>query len=199
MTLVERFSIFGSLASVIAIGVSLWIFWRQRNSELNRLRNERKNELFALKEIITLNCESIKESLKVNKIITDMIESRKYAGTNIHKIGGYFYIAFKDGLDEGSGEYYWKTSCRFNFISKFLDNELLILARHNKDIIKLIMSIHRCIDEVNNAMESVINEFESQKYTMIPYRSNGMAKYSMALEIHIDNLIVELSLIQHEN
>ncbi|EPL1175744.1 hypothetical protein [Morganella morganii] len=195
MTLVEGFSIFGSLASVIAIGVSLWIFWRQRNSELSRLRSERNNELFALKEIIKLNCESIKKSLEGNKIITDMIESREYAGTSIYKIGGYSYISFKDGREEDTGEYYWKTSCRFNFISKFMDNDLLILARHNKDIIKLIMSIHRCIDEVNNATESVINEFQSQKYTVVPYRSNSMAKYSMALDIHIDNLIVELSLI----
>lgn len=47
----EVISIVGSLGSAGAVAVSLLIFWRQRNTELMRLKNERENELSALKKI----------------------------------------------------------------------------------------------------------------------------------------------------
>ena len=56
MTLVEKFSIFGSLASVAAIAVAFTVFWIQRQDEFTRAESDRKNELLALKKIILLNC-----------------------------------------------------------------------------------------------------------------------------------------------
>lgn len=195
MTTVETISIIGSLASTFAIGVSLWIFWRQRSAELTRVKNDRENEFLALKKIILLHCESLKESISQNIKITGKIKSGKYAGISIHKIGGYFYIAFKDGYLENRGEYYWDTNIRFCFLSKFLDNDLLVLAKHNQDVIDTIMSIYRNIDNANNLLESVIKDYENKKYTMLKIRAEGAEKYSIALNTYIDNLVLQLSII----
>lgn len=195
MTIVEGFSIFGSIASALAIGASLWIFWRQRVNELRRLKNDRHNELLALKKIITLNCEAIKHSIIENRKIIDVIHSKKYASVSIQKIGEYFFIVFKDGYDEDKKEYYWKTYCRFYFINKFLERELLTLAKHDQNIITSFMEVTKTIDDTNNTIESLINDFVNSNYKMLKVRSNTVETYLKTLELKVDNLMTELSLI----
>ncbi|WP_337236424.1 hypothetical protein [Proteus faecis] len=191
----EVISIVGSLGSAGAVAVSLLIFWRQRNTELMRLKNERKNELSALKKLILLNCESLKESLKQNMKITETIKSGKYAGLSIDKIGGYFYIIFKDGYTKETGNYYWNTNVRFCFLSKFLEHELLILAKHNQEVISTLMSIYKNIDNVNNLLESIIGDYERKKYSLLNARAKAAENYCIALNTYIDNLILEISII----
>ncbi|HEJ9609020.1 hypothetical protein JEP65_02180 [Proteus mirabilis] len=191
----EVISIVGSLGSAGAVAVSLLIFWRQRNTELMRLKNERENELSALKKLILLNCESLKESLKQNMKITETIKSGKYAGLSIDKIGGYFYIIFKDGYTKETGNYYWNTNVRFCFLSKFLENELLILAKHNQEVISTLMSIYKNIDNVNNLLESIIGDYERKNYSLLNARAEGAENYCIALNTYIDNLILEVSII----
>ncbi|NBL78155.1 MULTISPECIES: hypothetical protein [Proteus] len=191
----EVISIVGSLGSAVAVAVSLLIFWRQRNTELMRLKNERENELSALKKLILLNCESLKESLKQNMKITETIKSGKYAGLSIDKIGGYFYIIFKDGYTKETGNYYWNTNVRFCFLSKFLEHELLILAKHNQEVISTLMSIYKNIDNVNNLLESIIGDYERKNYSLLNARAEGAENYCIALNTYIDNLILEVSII----
>ena len=195
MNLVEKFSVIGSLASTAAIAVAFTVFWIQRKDEFTRTENDRKNELLALKKIIVLNCESIKNALLENQKILDVILSRKYAGTSIQKAGEYFYIVFKDGYDEEKNEYFWNTNQRFYFAKKFLDRELLTLAKHNQDIITSFMDVTKSIDEANNTLLSLINDFINHNYSMIKIRTNTVDNYSKTLNLKIDNLMYELSLI----
>ncbi|WP_140178338.1 hypothetical protein [Providencia stuartii] len=195
MNLVEKFSVIGSLASTAAIAVAFTVFWIQRKDEFTRTENDRKNELLALKKIIVLNCESIKNALLENQKILDVILSRKYAGTSIQKAGEYFYIVFKDGYDEEKNEYFWSTNQRFYFAKKFLDRELLTLAKHNQDIITSFMDVTKSIDEANNTLLSLINDFINHNYSMIKIRTNTVDNYSKTLNLKIDNLMYELSLI----
>ncbi|EGT3634936.1 hypothetical protein FAP48_11690, partial [Morganella morganii] len=53
MTLVEKFSIIGSISSSVAIVVSLLVFWRQRYIEIKRIEGDRAKEFSALKKVIT--------------------------------------------------------------------------------------------------------------------------------------------------
>lgn len=195
MTLVDKLSIFGNLASVAAIAVAFAVFSIQRQDEFTRAENDRKNELLALKKIIVLNCESIKNAVLENQKILDVIISKKYAGTSIQKAGEYFYIVFKDGFDKEKNEYFWSTNQRFYFANKFLDRELLTLAKHNQNIITSFMDVTKSIDETNNALLSLINDFVNHNYSMIKIRTNTVDNYSKALNLKIDNLMHELSLI----
>lgn len=127
--------------------------------------------------------------------ITETIKSGKYAGLSIDKIGGYFYIIFKDGYTKETGNYYWNTNVRFCFLSKFLEHELLILAKHNQEVISTLMSIYKNIDNVNNLLESIIGDYERKNYSLLNARAEGAENYCIALNTYIDNLILEVSII----
>lgn len=188
----EVISIIGSFGSASAVAVSLWIFWRQRNAELIRLKNERENELFALKKIISLNCELIKTNLEKNSEITNIILSGKYAGITINKLGSYFYVSFKDGFYEDKNDYYWKTCCRIYFLNRFLDNDLLILSKHNSDVISDIMSIYRIINDYNNLLEALINDFDKTRFDLMRHRCKGISEKSHALDLWFNELLSKI-------
>ena len=195
MTLVEKFSIIGSVASAIAIVVSFTVFTIQRQEDIARRNSDRANELLAIKKIITVNCELIKTALLGNQKIVDMVLSKKYADVLMQKTGNIFYIIFKDGYNDNTKEYSWKTSYKFYFVNKFIDTKLLVLAKHNQDIITSITGIFTLIDDVNNVTEALINDLVNHNYTLVTTRAGSVKVYSEALMTRIDTLMVELSMI----
>ncbi|HAT3807784.1 TPA: hypothetical protein I8608_000583 [Morganella morganii] len=158
MTLVEKFSIIGSVASAIAIVVSFTFFTIQRQEDIARRNSDRNNELLALKKIILSNCQQLRKIIEENSKILNKIEMKSYAGIEAKQAGETFYINFKDGYTEKPRKYYWKTSLRFYLLRSNLEKEVLVIAKHNVEIIDLILGLNLLIDSANDSIRFMCNK-----------------------------------------
>lgn len=158
MTLAEKFSIIGSVASAIAIVVSFTVFTVQRNEDITRRNNDRNNELLALRKIILSNCQKLRKLIEENSKILNKIESKSYAGIEAKQAGKTFYINFKDGCTEKTKKYYWKTSLRFYLLHSSLEKEMLVVAKHNVEVVDLILDLNLLIESANNSILFMCNK-----------------------------------------
>lgn len=71
----------------------------------------------------------------------------------------------------------------------------MTLAKHDQNIITSFMEVTKTIDDANNTIESLINDFVNSNYKMLKVRSNTVETYLKTLELKVDNLMMELSLI----
>lgn len=193
MTLIEKFTIIGSIASAVTIVVSFTVFSIQRKEEIDRRNEDRANELLALKKIILSNCQQLRKFILENNKIIKKIEMKNYAGLEAKQAGDTFYINFKDGYQETKNKYYWKTSLKFYLLHSNLDKEMLVIAKHNVKIIDLILELKVLIDSVNDSIRFVCNKFNFSTFDTIMSKVYILNSDSKKVIDLIDMIEVEIA------
>ncbi|MCT0257029.1 hypothetical protein NFF84_00545 [Proteus mirabilis] len=143
MTVVEGFSIFGSLASAVAIIVSLIVFWVQRTNEKSTIERNTQNELKALKTLIynevRNNCIYLKQMMQFFDAIKngEVTSCRKVASLEA------FYFEYTK-VDDSKTFILGKTQS-----SKVIDTYLLDVSRIDEHLIDSLIDLKFLIEGYN--------------------------------------------------
>ncbi|MDN0017969.1 hypothetical protein QVM86_01875 [Providencia stuartii] len=143
MTVVEGFSIFGSLASAVAIIVSLIVFWVQRTNEKSAIERNTQNELKALKTLIydevRNNCIYLKQMMQ----FFDAIKNGEV--TSCRKVDSLeaFYFEYTK-IDNSKTFIFGKTQS-----SKVIDTYLLDVSRIDEYLIDSLIDLKFLIEGYN--------------------------------------------------
>ncbi|HCE8948610.1 TPA: hypothetical protein NHT78_001690 [Morganella morganii] len=143
MTLVEKFTIIGSVASAIAIAVSLIVFWVQRCNEKNSIEINRQNELKALKTLIynevRNNCIYLKQMMQ----FFDAIKNGEVTSCqNIVNLDGFYFEYTKE--DSSKTFMLGKPHS-----SKVIDRYLLDISRIDEHLISSLIDLKFLLEGYN--------------------------------------------------
>lgn len=173
MTLVEWFSIFGSLASAGAIIVSVAVFWKQRINELKTIKNNKFNELEALKVIIY---DEVRENyiwLVKTLRFCHCVWDKKIRHLTYNDVGHLPFIEYTNlnGLLEQMP--FRKLSTRV------MDNHLLDVSRIDDNLIKMLIQVRYCTHHYNEAIINGFNNFAKSNPNILQLSSyiDGMKEF----------------------
>ncbi|MBC4002717.1 hypothetical protein [Morganella morganii] len=143
MTLVEKFSIIGSIASATAIAVSLIVFWVQRCNEKNSIEINRQNELKALKTLIYDEVRNNGIYLKqMIQFFDDIKNSEVTYCRNVVGLEAFYFEYTKE--DNSKTFVFGKTHS-----SKVIDTYLLDISRIDEHLINSLIDLKFLIEGYN--------------------------------------------------
>ncbi|MBC5790653.1 hypothetical protein [Providencia sp. JUb39] len=143
MTVVEGFSIFGSLASAVAIIVSLIVFWVQRTNEKSVIEKHTQNELKALKILIYDEVRNNYIYFKQIMQFFDDVKNNKVA--SCRRADGLDEFYFNYTKEDGSNVFILAR----DHSSVVIDRYLLDISRIDDNLIGLLIDLKFLLDGFN--------------------------------------------------
>ncbi|MBE8611178.1 hypothetical protein CYG68_01890 [Morganella morganii] len=171
MTLVEKFSIIGSIASATAIAVSLLVFWRQRYIEIKRIEEDRAKEFSALKKVITSKIIYLEYQIDWNESAFQLIKDNPSRKFILNKFDDSFYINMLPENANGN------TMAKIYKLANELDGYFFSIARHSDDLIGGLIVLSEVIKLANDLIFAVVEHIDKSDrdkvLTQIEYAIKG--------------------------
>ncbi len=148
-----------SLITAVAILVSLYIYWRQRNNDRDSERKAYERELMALKIILGINVEGIQRNIKkILKVISYLGDPR------LHKVSvNYYNDIYKINLitnREDGCKPYKSVLINVRDIGNIKSN-LLLVARINGALLEQYQNINELSSDLLETIEVLITSLDS--------------------------------------
>ncbi|EGT3621499.1 hypothetical protein ACSGR4_000939 [Morganella morganii] len=171
MTLVEKFSIIGSISSSVAIVVSLLVFWRQRYIEIKRIEGDRAKEFSALKKVITSKVIYLEYQIDWTESAFQLIKDNPSRQFILNKFDDSFYINMLPENANGN------TMAKIYKLANELDGYFFSIARHSDDLIGGLIVLSEVIRLANDLIFAVIEHIDKSDrdkvLTQIEYAIKG--------------------------
>lgn len=200
MTLVEGFSIFGSLASAVAIGVAIGIYFFQRNSEIqdkkdeNQLKTDAMNRLLAHRAIPL--CHKIKLLCDIYIAITSIKHNKVY----FYSKGKIKEIRLAL-LDKERNEIEYFPSKLPRDYQKLSDDTLLncaVLADRNNELLTTAIRINNGTEGIETILENACIHAENANLQRFHQLFLSQEKGNNSLLSFIDQILNDLKVLESE-
>lgn len=171
MTLVEKFTIIGSISSSVAIVVSLLVFWRQRYIEIKRIEGDRAKEFSALKKVITSKVIYLEYQIDWTESAFQLIKDNPSRKFILNKFDDSFYINMLPENANGN------TMAKIYKLANELDSYFFSIARHSDDLIGGLIVLSEVIKLANDLIFAVVEHIDKSDrdkvLTQIEYAIKG--------------------------